>query len=77
MFPPDNTHTHSLTHTHTQTWIKSLSIIDTTNVPTLLVSVVAMAALIGFKVLNKWLKKENAASRDILGPTEKMESEKG
>jgi MFS superfamily sulfate permease-like transporter len=41
-----------------RTWVKSFSILDTTNVATLIIAVVAMAALIGFNFLNKWLKKK-------------------
>jgi MFS superfamily sulfate permease-like transporter len=41
-----------------RTWVKSFSIINTTNVATLIIAVVAMAALIGLTLLNKWLKKK-------------------
>jgi MFS superfamily sulfate permease-like transporter len=41
-----------------RTWTKSFSILPTTNLATLLISLVSIAALIGFKFLNKWLKKK-------------------
>ena len=47
-----------LTPCFPQTWIKSFSIITQTNVATLVIALVSMAALIGLNFLNKWLTKK-------------------